>query len=486
VKVDNLRRSHLLRAVALALAALGIVVFFAFLSLEQRRRALEAASESLLYDATIASSMVSADLRVAQTAIESALAGRGRYEDSLAAVALQVSDATNAYLLDSDGKVLASAFYRRAPSLSVPGGFSSLLDMRIGIASAEAEGGYVLAIVSVVSPDRRVAVLFRRFIAQGHFTTLLSSKGGLMMIRDAKGSAIRVDGSSFDAPGPIPVGERLEASFAMPSFPLTVSVGMDKGLALAEWQRGFLWVSAFLALAFSLFVALFTYSNRLKSRGLEAERLASELALKELLFKEANHRVKNNLSIVQAILRIAASDAKCGPAEAETLNAAASRVESIALLHDVLSHLRIGESVAIGEYLSRLVEAISASANMGERIRIEIDFQEGLAVDLEVAVPCGLIVNELVTNALKYAFPEGRKGSISVSAHNAPKGGITVGIEDDGVGYENVHETKPGGGLGMQIVALLAEQLGATIERRSPDGGGCAWALAIPQAAARR
>jgi two-component sensor histidine kinase len=487
VKDNNFRRGVRLRALALFSAVLGVITLFVLSSLEQQRRAIEEARESLLYEATIAASMVSADLRVVQNTVESLLVGRGDgdYAKSLPGIVLRISGATNAYLLDAGGTVLASAFRRRAPSLSVPGGLSSLVDMRIGVAFAEAEGGYVLALVSSLSPDRRVAVLFRRFSTQGPFATLLAGRGGLMMIRDASGAAIRVDGSSFDAPLPLPGGERLEASFAMPSFPLTVSVGMEKGLALAEWRKSLLQGSAFVALFFSLVVALFAYGNRLQSRGLEAERLASELVLKELLFKEANHRVKNNLTIVQGILHLSASEAEYGTADGEILDAAASRVESIALLHDTLSHLSIGEEVMLGEYLGRLLEAIIAASREGERVRVEADFQEGLAVDLDVALHCGLIVNELVTNALKYAFPGGRSGTIRISARKEEKSSMLVRIEDDGVGYESAHEELPGGGLGMQIVSLLADQLGATIERGSPAGGGCVWSLAFTQAATR-
>ena len=307
-----------------------------------------------------------------------------------------------------------------------------------------------------------------------------------MTIRDATGAAIRVDGSSFGAPLPLSGGERLEASFAMPSFPLTVSVGMEKGVALAEWRSDFLRGSAFVALFFLLVVALFSYGNRLKSRGLEAERLASELALKELLFKEANHRVKNNLSIVQGILHLSASEAESGTASADILDAAASRVESIALLHDNLSHLPIGKEVMLDAYLGRLLEAIVAASRVGDRVKTVTDFQESLGVDLDAAVPCALIVNELVTNALKYAFPEGRSGTIRLSARQEAKKRVIVRVEDDGVGYETAHAAISGGGLGMQIVALLAQQLGGTIERRTPDAGGCAWSLVFTQSADRR
>jgi len=412
--------------------------------------------------------------------------GDGYYAKSLPGIVLRISGASNAYLLDTGGTVLASAFARRSPSLFVPGGFSSLVDMRIGVASSEAEGGYVLAIVSCVSPDRRIAVLFRSFTTQGRFTTLLAGRGVLMMIRDASGAAIRVDGSSFDAPLPISGGERIEASFAMPSFPLTVSVGMGKGSALAEWRKSLLQGSIFMAFFFAFVVTLLAYGNRLKSRGLEAERLASELALKELLFKEANHRVKNNLAIVQGILHLSASEAEDGTADAEILDAAASRVESIALLHDTLSHLPIGEGVMLDEYLGRLLEAIIAASSNGNRVKMETNFQEDLAVDLDVALPCGLIVNELVTNAIKYAFPEARSGTVRICARKEEKDRVIVRVEDDGVGYEATHEAVRGSGLGMQIVTLLTEQLGATIERSLPAGGGCAWSLVFSQALNRR
>ena len=379
-----------------------------------------------------------------------------------------------------------SAFRRQAPSLSISGGLSSLTDMRIGVASAEAEGGYVLALVSVVSADRRVAVLFRRFITQGHFTTLLAGRGGHMMIRDATGASVGVNGSSFDAPLPLLGGDRLEASFALPSFPLTVSVSMEKSAALAEWRKAILRGSVVLVLFFSLVITLLAYSNRLKFRGFESERLASELALKELLFKEANHRIKNNLTIVQGILYLSASEVEGKGVDVEVLNAAASRVESIALLHDSLSHLPIGEAVMLGEYLGHIVEAVGAASRAGDRVKVETDLQEGLDVDLDVALPCALIVNELITNSLKYAFPDDRSGTLTVSAHRDSRNMIIVRIEDDGVGYDAPKTKRAGsGGLGMQIVELLSDQLGATVQRVSSIGGGCAWALIFSRTISR-
>lgn len=485
---DSLRRGVRIRAFTLLSAALVVVFFFVLFTLEQRRRALEAERQELLFDATISASMIGADLRVAQTTVESMLSGREGAHGArdLAAVALRISGATNVYLLDDGGEVLASAFRRGVPSLSAPGGMSRLIDQRIGVAEAAAEGGFVLALVSRVSSDRRVAVLFRRFVTQGYFATLLAGRGGLMTIVDAGGASVRVDGSSFEAPLSRHDVDWLEASFALPSFPLTVSVGMEKGAALSEWRVGLQRGSAVVALFIVLVAALLSYGNRLKYRGFESKRLASELALKELLFKESNHRIKNNLSIVQGILRLSASDAEDGEGEADILKAAASRVESIALLHDNLSHRDIGETVMLDDYLGRLVEAIVAASRAGCRVKVATDFQAGLAVDMEAALHCALIVNELITNALKYAFPGDREGSVSVTARRGSGDEIIVGVEDDGAGYEASKEGRSGpGGLGTQIVGLLAQDLGAKVERGAASRGGCSWSLTFSRPPSR-
>lgn len=180
---------------------------------------------------------------------------------------------------------------------------------------------------------------------------------------------------------------------------------------------------------------------------------------KEVLLQEVQHRVANSLQIIASVLLQSARKVDSIESRAH-LTEAHNRVLSVADVQRQLSLTQVG-NVAIKPYLTQLCRSIGASMIADhEQLRIEVS-GDGSAVDAEISVSIGLIVTELVINALKHAFPQGRKGVVTVDYHSRSEG-WNLTISDDGVGMpKNPSEAEPG--LGTAIVKALASQLGALI-----------------------
>jgi PAS domain S-box-containing protein len=200
-----------------------------------------------------------------------------------------------------------------------------------------------------------------------------------------------------------------------------------------------------------------------------SNRKGTELAIraalreKEVLLKEIHHRVKNNLQVISSLLSLQALQLPAGPART-MLAESQSRVRSIALVHETLYQSKNFSLVNFKDYLRSLLEGLAHTHSAHAReIQATIDVGDvRLAVD--AAIPCGLIVNELVTNAFKHAFPDGRAGSIHVQVDRDGQSGVTLTVSDDGVGMPE--HIKPGTtpSLGLELVFTFAQQLEATIE----------------------
>lgn len=170
------------------------------------------------------------------------------------------------------------------------------------------------------------------------------------------------------------------------------------------------------------------------------------------LFLDLNHRVKNNLAITASLLALQARSA--GPEVADALSKAVDRISSISELHTMLYQQGAHDSIRLQPYLSGLVERLAASLVDGDRVKIEIECDQAEAT-AEQAVSFGLIVNELVTNAVKHAFPEGRQGRVRVAAGSGLSG-LFLEVSDDGCGMTG----SPDKGLGLRLVSSLAGDLG--------------------------
>lgn len=205
-------------------------------------------------------------------------------------------------------------------------------------------------------------------------------------------------------------------------------------------------------------------TNRKKSE----EQLHKAIQEKEVLLRELHHRVKNNLQVMTSLLGLQSEMLKDKKAK-EALRVTQMRVKSIALIHEELYQAKDLANVNFGEYLKLLIENLSEVYNANPRIQFHLDLN-GTQLNVDTAVPLGMIVNELVTNSLKYAFPGNRRGNISIQLHPVEGSNYLMVIEDDGVGIGNDFETKQHNSLGMQLVQILAQQLSGKVEIERGQG----------------
>ncbi|RJP75260.1 MAG: PAS domain S-box protein [Candidatus Zixiibacteriota bacterium] len=197
------------------------------------------------------------------------------------------------------------------------------------------------------------------------------------------------------------------------------------------------------------------------------ERIQASLDEKVVLLKEIHHRVKNNLQIVSALLGLQRGRIK-DPAMEIILRDSQSRIRSIALVHEKLYRSRDLARVDLAEYLTVLTSSLLQSYGARDRVTLEID-ADPLSLDVDTILPCGLVVNELVSNALKHAFPEGRQGLVRILLKEA--GGIVrLIVEDDGVGLPPGLDYHKSDSLGLQLIHTLAQQLNATVNMAAGPG----------------
>jgi PAS domain S-box-containing protein len=197
-------------------------------------------------------------------------------------------------------------------------------------------------------------------------------------------------------------------------------------------------------------------------------KIRAALKEKELLLGEIHHRVKNNLQVIHSLLGLQASSG-LDPAMRELLNESQSRIRSMALIHQTLYESKDFARVDFRRFLLSLVPTLVASyAVHAGRIKVLVNAAE-VSLPIEAAIPCALIVNELVANALKHGFPEPMSGTIWIDFKQADAHRLELSVSDDGVGLP----AAPGSGsktLGLELVRLLADQVAAdlSIQPRNP------------------
>lgn len=197
------------------------------------------------------------------------------------------------------------------------------------------------------------------------------------------------------------------------------------------------------------------------------QQIVTALRDKEVLLRELNHRAKNNLQVVTSLLSMQARRSE-DEGFRSLVDAARARIDSMALAHEQLHASSSLASVDFSSYLRTLADAIHRSHGGDSRgIRLELMVGKH-ELPLDRAVPAGLVVNELLGNAFKHAFPAERGGKILLSL-TENQGRLTLAVEDDGVGLmEDVSTSlRP---FGLELVATLAEQLDATFERKVGEG----------------
>ena len=201
--------------------------------------------------------------------------------------------------------------------------------------------------------------------------------------------------------------------------------------------------------------------------------ILASLAEKEILLREIHHRVKNNMAVISSMLRLQARNSDSASVAAE-LAEAQNRIEAMALIHETIYRSDDFGSVILEDYIHQLVSNLTNifSVKQQNPIKYHID-TAGITLNLSQAVTLGLILNELLTNALKHAFPN-REGKIQVQVAESSADALKVSVIDDGIGIQgpdNIEMLKSSGTIGMRLVSLLVEQLSGELKLNSSNKG---------------
>jgi two-component sensor histidine kinase len=199
------------------------------------------------------------------------------------------------------------------------------------------------------------------------------------------------------------------------------------------------------------------------------EDIVRSLEEKEIMLKEIHHRVKNNLQIISSLFRLQ-STYVTDPAAIKCLKDSKDRVNSLALIHEKLygskDFTRIDFSSYIQQLANHLYQAYGLSVN---DIKLNLKAHV-LFLRIDTAIPCGLILNELLSNSLKHAFPNGRKGEIGIDFFSDSQGNYILVIKDNGVGMPADLDVSKTESLGLQLVTTLTRQINGNLELNKNAG----------------
>lgn len=199
------------------------------------------------------------------------------------------------------------------------------------------------------------------------------------------------------------------------------------------------------------------------------QQVTQDLQEKEILLKEIHHRVKNNLQVIISLLKLQTTTT-----ENETLQEAfqdsINRIYSMALVHEQLYAAEDFSNIHFPEYIKTVLNQIQQAYGLEDNISIEHDLEE-VTIGMDRAIPCGLILSEAVTNAVKHAFPDDRNGTIRVTLRSPGAEQYHLIVEDNGIGFSNVNEIQESHSLGMQLIRLLTDQIEGVISMENVNPG---------------
>jgi PAS domain S-box-containing protein len=244
-----------------------------------------------------------------------------------------------------------------------------------------------------------------------------------------------------------------------------------------EWQGGvFLRNYVPLSINENSNYHLWQYQDITGSRQAEVQ-IKSSLKEKEVLLKEIHHRVKNNLQIISSLLNLQSAEIE-DPKASQKFRESQDRVKAMALIHERLYQSSDLAKIDFAGYVrsltGHLVRSYKANA-----IRLNVEI-ESVPMNLDVSIPCGLMINELVSNAFKYAFPGRKDGEIKVVFSEDKDRMLRLVVSDNGVGFPEDRNPEESDSLGLKLVRTLTEQLGGTLRYRNQGGFLCD--ISIPQA----
>jgi PAS domain S-box-containing protein len=208
-------------------------------------------------------------------------------------------------------------------------------------------------------------------------------------------------------------------------------------------------------------------------------QIRASLQEKENLLREIHHRVKNNMQVVSALLVLQSKKTKDRKI-LEMFRDSEHRIKTMALIHENLYQSRSFGTIDLAEYLTRLIQYLFRSyEEHSAGVTLEMDVPD-ISLDIDTALPCSLIINELVSNSLKYAFPGGRKGKICIGVRREDGKGFVMEIRDNGVGLPSGLDLEKTETLGLRLVhGLAVNQLGGSIE--VGKGKGTSFIIRFPE-----
>jgi two-component system, chemotaxis family, CheB/CheR fusion protein len=210
------------------------------------------------------------------------------------------------------------------------------------------------------------------------------------------------------------------------------------------------------------------------------DQMRAALQEKELLLRELHHRVKNNLQLVSSLLRLQ-SDTLQDPAVRQAFEDSQRRLQAIALVHEQLSASPTLAPIHMRTYIQRLATTLFEAYASGGLINLHLDIEE-VPVTIDTAMPCALILTELLSNALQHAFPAGQRGEVSITWHAEGEDHLLLMIQDTGIGMPPEVDPAHTDSLGLTLVQSLVEQLGGSIQ--VDRSGGTTIAIRFPSARA--
>jgi len=198
------------------------------------------------------------------------------------------------------------------------------------------------------------------------------------------------------------------------------------------------------------------------------QKLIESLHEKEVLLKEVHHRVKNNLQVISSILNLQSDHVGGDPRIIELLRDSQARIRSMSFIHESLYQRKDFNSVDLGAYIDGLARNLMMSYSLSGKVALDSEV-EAVELGLDQAIPCGLMLNELISNALKHAFKSGRAGTIELRVSRVGQE-VRIVVADNGEGLPNGFDMERDANLGLQLVSTLIGQLDGRIEREGTTG----------------
>jgi two-component sensor histidine kinase len=206
--------------------------------------------------------------------------------------------------------------------------------------------------------------------------------------------------------------------------------------------------------------------EKVKTRTAEVEKQNLE---KEVMLKEIHHRVKNNLQIINSLMNLQADNVEDQMVK-DVFREARNRIASMALIHEKIYESRSMVNVKMKDYIRELVHKLIDSYKITDNVRLQMNIGDDVLMNLNHIVPVGLILNEVISNSLKYAFPGDRKGRIYIELKTQPDGSYLLIAGDDGIGLPKAYDVTNFKTLGIELIHMLTEQLGGQLEIKNNGG----------------